>query len=155
MLMGVLPRNCERARSRASLHLDDELSELEESMLVGHLAKCASCAAFASELSAITNALRFAPLEQIPAPVALPPARRVAGRFVQTAAAAAVALLAVGLGTLLSPTSGTESLRTAASQARSGVLLEGSYDDEARGLPRHPLVSFRSRASREQGRSNL
>ncbi|MSO95407.1 MAG: hypothetical protein EXQ81_06385 [Thermoleophilia bacterium] len=153
--MGVLPWNCERARSRVSLDLDEELSELEETMLVGHLASCASCAAFASELSVITNALRLAPHEQIPAPVVLPSTRRVAGRFVQTAAAAAVALLAVGLGTLLSPPSSTDQMRVAISQARAGVLLEGSYDDEARGLPRHLLVSFRSRVSHEQGRSNL
>jgi predicted anti-sigma-YlaC factor YlaD len=61
----VLPEDCERARARASLALDCELSQLERAHLRAHLADCASCATFVSGLREVTHELRTAPL---PAP---------------------------------------------------------------------------------------
>ena len=102
--MAIISRSCERARSWVSLDLDDELSELEGAVLRAHTARCVPCAQFQSEAVAITHKLRLAPLEPLPAPIALPPRRRVVGRLLQVGAAAAVAALAAGIGALL-PTS--------------------------------------------------
>jgi anti-sigma factor RsiW len=62
----VLPQECERARARASLALDCELSQLERAHLRSHLDGCDSCATFVAELREVTHELRAAPL---PAPL--------------------------------------------------------------------------------------
>jgi len=87
---------CERARQWASLRLDGELSELEDSLLEKHLEGCASCSEFAARLAATTEAVRAVPLErpEISYPrferpvIRLPVGRRVA--IVAVAAAAAL-----------------------------------------------------------------
>jgi hypothetical protein len=87
---------CERARQWASLRLDGELSELEESLLEKHLEGCSSCSAFEVGLAATTEAVRAVPLEwpEISYPrferpvIRLPVGRRVA--IVAVAAAAAL-----------------------------------------------------------------
>ena len=48
-------------------------------MLRAHTARCVPCAQFQSEAVAITHKLRLTPLEPLPAPIALPPRRRVVG----------------------------------------------------------------------------
>jgi predicted anti-sigma-YlaC factor YlaD len=87
--------NCERARERLSLQLDDELSAHEALLLGRHLDGCAACAAFAADVRESTQLLRATPLE--PAPqvwlVQRPAARRVAARFAAVTAAAAAAVL--------------------------------------------------------------
>ena len=55
---------CERARQWASLRIDGELSELEDTLLEKHLEGCASCGAFAARLTATTEAVRAAPQER-------------------------------------------------------------------------------------------
>jgi predicted anti-sigma-YlaC factor YlaD len=101
-------RTCERSREWATLAVDGELSHLEQRLLDAHLARCASCATFATDVAAATEALRAEPLEFPPAAVALPtgfqrrrPSRlpMVAGR---AAAVAAVAVGAFSVGTLSS-----------------------------------------------------
>ena len=87
---------CERARQWASLRLDGELSELEDSLLEQHLEGCSSCSAFAVGLAATTEAVRAVPLDrpEISYPsferpvIRLPVGRRVA--IVAVAAAAAL-----------------------------------------------------------------
>ena len=87
---------CERARQWASLRVDGELSELEDSLLEKHLEGCSSCSAFAVGLAATTEAVRAVPLErpEISYPrferpvIRLPVGRRVA--IVAVAAAAAL-----------------------------------------------------------------
>ena len=81
--MAMISRSCERARSWVSLDLDDELSELEGAMLRAHTSRCVPCAQFQTEAVAITHKLRLTPLEPLPAPIALPPRRRVVGRLLQ------------------------------------------------------------------------
>ncbi|HEY3544007.1 MAG TPA: zf-HC2 domain-containing protein [Gaiellaceae bacterium] len=61
----MLPEACERARARASMALDCELSQLERAQLRSHLDSCAECAAFLAGLREVTHELRAAPL---PAP---------------------------------------------------------------------------------------
>jgi hypothetical protein len=87
---------CERARQWASLRIDGELSELEDTLLEKHLEGCASCRAFAARLTAATEAVRAVLQErpQIDYPrfkrpvIRLPVGRRVA--IVAVAAAAAL-----------------------------------------------------------------
>ena len=93
---GVL---CERARSWAALSPDGELSELERKLLESHTERCPSCADFAVQVAAIAAELREAALEPVPQPVAIPMRRRrpAYGRMRTVGAAAAVALMALGI----------------------------------------------------------
>jgi len=151
--MAVLPRSCERARSWVSLDLDDELSELEGAMLRAHTARCVPCAAFQAETVAITHKLRLAPLLPLPAPVALPPRRRVVGRIAQVGAAAAVAVLAAGIGALLS-TSPQPTEVSAQVPPPTAAQLAVAYLDAPQGLPQHPPLAFRPRVGLDPGRTD-
>jgi hypothetical protein len=94
----LTPRNsrCERARQWASLRIDGELSELEDTLLEKHLDECLACSAFTAGLTRTTDAVRAVPLErpEIEYPgferpvIRLPVGRRVA--IVAVAAAAAL-----------------------------------------------------------------
>lgn len=152
--MAVLSRSCERARSWVSLDLDDELSELEGAMLRAHTTRCLPCAAFLADTVAITHRLRLAPLEPLPAPVALPPRRRVVGRLAQIGAAAAVAVLAAGIGALLS-TSPQPARLGARVTPPTAAQLSLAYLDAPQGLPQHPPLSFRSRVGLDPGRTDI
>ena len=99
--MSVLPRPslpCERAREWASLRLDGELSQLESAMLESHLARCAACYEAVVQTEAFTAALRASPLEALRRPLAIP--RAAAMRAARVTAAAAVMLVAAGLGSV-------------------------------------------------------
>jgi hypothetical protein len=88
---------CERARGLAALAPDGVLSELETRLLEAHVAGCPSCARFARGVAAVASMLRGA--EPVAPPqLALPRARRYQVHGLRNvAAAAAVALSAVGL----------------------------------------------------------
>ena len=90
---------CDRARSWAALAPDDELSELEATLLRAHLVRCDSCSRFAVDVAAIATALRAASLEPLSRPVALPRwrRRRALARLRTVGAAAAVAVMALGI----------------------------------------------------------
>lgn len=99
--MSVLPRPslpCERAREWASLRLDGELSQLENAMLESHLTRCAACDEVVFRTEAFTTALRTSPLEALRRPIAIP--RAAAMRAARVTAAAAVMLVAAGLGSV-------------------------------------------------------
>ena len=89
---------CDRTREWAALRVDAELSEFEQALMSAHLDRCGLCRVFAGDVRAIADALRTAPAEHPSEPVALPARRRVAARNVQVAAAAAVFVVAAGLG---------------------------------------------------------
>jgi predicted anti-sigma-YlaC factor YlaD len=96
----VQAAECERARSRVSLGLDGELSEVERALLRAHVGRCAVCAGFARDVDVLTRELRAAPLER-PAVAGMPQRHRSAGmRVLQVGAAAAAVALAAGLGSL-------------------------------------------------------
>ena len=96
----VLSLECERARQRASLALDRELSPVEEALLRAHVGRCADCAGFEGDLGRLTHAIRKAPLER-PARAGVPVRRRSAGsRALQLGAAAAAIVVAAVLGSV-------------------------------------------------------
>jgi predicted anti-sigma-YlaC factor YlaD len=91
---------CDRIREWIALELDGELSRIERALVDRHLAVCSDCTAFAAEVRGFTQALRAESLEPLARPIELPSRRRVSVRPLQVAAAAAVALIAVGIGSL-------------------------------------------------------
>lgn len=103
--------NCDLARERLSLQLDDELSPHETLMLERHLVRCPACATFAAQARVSTGMLRSAPLEPAPQfwltrrPAS---ATRLAARVAAvTAAAAAAVLVAVSTVSLQGGVAGT------------------------------------------------
>ena len=98
--MGIRPFACERAREWVSLQLDDELSELERTLMRAHLVRCADCRMFASDLGALTGRLRSESLELLAQPIVVP-MRRVGLRAVNVAAALAAGVAAGGGHALL------------------------------------------------------
>jgi predicted anti-sigma-YlaC factor YlaD len=152
--MAILPRSCERARNWVSLDLDDELSELEGAMLRAHTARCAACSAFQAQATAFTCRLRLAPLEPMPAPVALPSRRRAVSRRAQVGAAAAVAAMAAGIGTLLSTAEPTGRVSAAVQKPTEAQLLV-AYLDAPQGLPQHPPIAFRARVGLDPARTDI
>src|SRR3954451_17840385 len=105
----------ERARQSASLRVDGELSELEETLLDAHLGRCADCRAFAVDTVWIVDALRATPVERLEAPVPIVPARRSTRRMqiVAVAATCVLVLLAAAAGSLLGVADESSSTRTA------------------------------------------
>lgn len=90
---------CERARTWAAMAPDGELSELERKLLDAHVQRCAACAHFAVEVAAVAAELRATALQQLSRPVSVPIWRQrpVYARFRAVGAAAAVAVMALGI----------------------------------------------------------
>ena len=91
---------CDRARSWAALAPDRELSELERKLLDRHLDACGDCSAFAAEVAATTELIRADDLVPLARPVPVPSWHRhrvLPVRFGSVGAAAAVALMAIGI----------------------------------------------------------
>jgi hypothetical protein len=71
-------------------------------MLDAHLVRCAECDAYAADLIAFTHGLRSAPLETLERSMGIPHRRRFAlARLQGAVAAAAVAIVAIGLAAQL------------------------------------------------------
>ena len=102
--------DCDRARSCVSRELDGELSEFERVLLAAHLAACAPCRTFKAEVAAITAELRAAPLERLGHRIQLPRRRQTLTLRPLQAAAAAMAVMAVGLGSLFSSLNSRDAL---------------------------------------------
>jgi predicted anti-sigma-YlaC factor YlaD len=145
--------NCDQARQRLSLQLDDELSAHETVLLERHLAGCGACAAFAADVSESTALLRAAPLE--PAPPFLlyrrPAATRFAARVAAVAAATAAAVLVAVSTVSLQSTPGrsatgfdywpTGLAAHPRGDAKLGVQRVGLQRPRSDGGPRRGLVS--------------
>jgi predicted anti-sigma-YlaC factor YlaD len=93
---------CDRIREWVSLDADGELSRIERALVERHLGACPECTAFAADVEGFTRALRTAPLEPLAEPIVLPRRTRVSLRSFQVAAAATVAVVAVGVASLSS-----------------------------------------------------
>ena len=117
--MRVVHKDCDRARQWASAGLDAELSAFERVLLEGHLSACPSCREFSAGIDATTAMLRAAPHETLERPVeVIRRRRRLSMRLAP--AAAAMAIAAVGLGSIL-----------ASSQFRSGSVGSAPLQSEA------------------------
>ena len=83
----------------AALAPDGELSELERKLLDAHVERCAPCARFRVEVAAVAAELRAASLHPLPRPVSVRTWRRrqAYARFRTVGAAAAVAVMALGV----------------------------------------------------------
>lgn len=130
-------RGCSRAREWASLRVDGQLSELERLLLRRHLARCASCRAFAETLTAVTKVIRETPREQpsrslvrVPAP-----ARPRRARYRLAFATALLALAATTGGLIGSFLGGNGDGTGPTPPAPSIALLP---DDDDGTLPRLP-----------------
>lgn len=97
--MGLHPE-CDRAREWSSLQLDGELSDFEHVLLGSHLSTCEECRHFSASVTAFTVELRAVPLERPERPVVVRKHRRALS-LARAPVAAALAVMAVGLGTLL------------------------------------------------------
>ena len=126
--MTVLSKRCVRAREHISLRLDGELSEFERALLGAHLARCEACRRFEGDVRAVTERLRAEPLEPLSRPVVVPTRRRIALARVVPGAAAAAAVLAVGLGAMLGLANSPATETVIASDARlaPGLPVEGN-----------------------------
>jgi anti-sigma factor RsiW len=127
--MGVVrSAECERARSRVSLMVDGELSELEQASLRAHVGRCVACARFERDMVALTTEIRSAPLARTTATafvlrrpdaeVEVSRSRSATVRMLQVGAAAAAVVLAAGLGSLAGSLS--THTTTTATTARTG-----------------------------------
>jgi len=94
--------HCERARQWASAAVDGELSTFERALLADHIGRCPSCRAFSTDVQSLTSALRAAPRVPVEGVVISRVRRHVRLRLAP--AAAAMAIAAVGLGSLLAST---------------------------------------------------
>ncbi len=117
-------RRCERAREYASLALDDELSQFEHALLRAHLEQCDGCHGYQVGLVATTDRLRNAELERLSRPVVLPRRQRVSFRGVQVGLVAALVVVAVGLGGVLSSIGSGDSVRPGVSLPKAGESRE-------------------------------
>ena len=122
---------CDRARTYASLELDGELSQLEGAMLHAHLVRCAGCRAYAAEIASVADELRTAPFERLERPISLPARRRVSFGTLQVAAAAAVALAALGIGGILASLDSENSRRfqTGSASASRPAYLQSAESE--------------------------
>jgi predicted anti-sigma-YlaC factor YlaD len=139
---------CERARSWASLRVDDELSELESALLEAHLGRCSSCRGFARGAEKVAAALRATRLERCatrlerPAPPVSVPrraGRRSGLRALQGMAAAAL-VVSAGVVAALSGPSGTPAA------ARTVVMVAGADSPDGLRELRRPALVERGRA---------
>ena len=141
-------RRCERAREYASLALDDELSQFEHALLRAHLEQCDGCRSYQVGLVATTDRLRSASLERLSHPIALPRRQRVPFRGVQVGLVAALVVVAVGLGTVLSSIG-------PATRCRRIVTAEGRRERELQDIRREWPKKLRSGRPPGRARDNL
>ena len=137
--MVARPKTCERASELVSLELDGELSRFERVLLARHLSRCAACADYAAQVTAATHALRHAPLEAVPAPVALPIFQR---RFPRVAwnVAATAAVAAFGIWFAISPSANVRQGSVNDPGVPAGVVSDPS-DWPGGVLPKRPPVT--------------
>ena len=85
---------CDRVRARASLAPDGELSVLEQRLVAAHLARCADCRAFSTDVAAVAAELRAARALRPGRRFALPAAAARRTAYARARAVGAVAVVA-------------------------------------------------------------
>jgi ferric-dicitrate binding protein FerR (iron transport regulator) len=134
--MDVRATSCERSTTFVSLELDGELSLFERALLRRHLQRCGECAAYARQVTAVTEMVRAAPLEPIRVRNVWQSRRRVSRVVQGVGATAAVAALAIWLGVgAVGTTREHAPFNTGSSPSKAVATSDGRYDWPA-GLPR-------------------
>jgi len=144
MIRSFSPRECDRARAQVSALLDGELSELEEADLRLHLDGCAGCCAFQAGAVSISGSLESSPLEQLDFPIVVPNRRYIATRWIQAASAAAMVLVAIGLGSSQGILGGHGGLGSASSSSSPGRASSSSAYVQSPDYERRLLNSLRA-----------
>jgi anti-sigma factor RsiW len=144
MIDSFSPRGCDRARAQVSELLDSELSELEEADLRLHLDGCAACRTYRAGAESISGSLRTAPLEELDFPIVVPNRRYVATRWIQAASAAAMVLVAIGLGSSQGILAGHGGLGSASSSSSTGRASSASAYLQSPDYERRLLNSLRA-----------
>jgi anti-sigma factor RsiW len=144
MIGSFSPRGCDHAQAQVSALLDGELSELEEADLRLHLDGCAACRAYHAGAVSISGSLRAAPLEQLDFPIVVPNRRYVATRWIQAGSAAAVVLVAIGLGSSQGLLAGRGGAGSATSSSSSGHASSSSAYVQSPDYERRLLNSLRT-----------
>jgi predicted anti-sigma-YlaC factor YlaD len=88
---------CRRIREQISVSLDRELSRFERMMVDTHLAECADCRSYGTDVAAITRALRAADLQPLESPVVVPAGGRAVRLRLASSVAAVLAVALVGV----------------------------------------------------------
>jgi predicted anti-sigma-YlaC factor YlaD len=141
----VLPERCERFRNSVSLGVDGMLSPFEEALLDRHLKRCADCNAFAAGLTAQTQLLRAAPLEEPLRAIAIAPSAR--GQIRRRATGLGSALAVAATAAMITLTHGAGHRSATATLAASGTPLLAVYAAQPGGpdmsltVPRLRVVS--------------
>lgn len=117
--------HCERARQWASADVDGELSTFERALLEDHLGRCSSCREFSRDVGGMTSALRAAPLQQFDGVVLGRVRRQVRLRLAP--AAAAMAIVAVGLGSLVASTQFSRAPGINPTEVTPAVIVPGDF----------------------------
>ena len=122
--MRTVHGDCERVRQWVSAELDGELSDFERVLITGHVAGCTPCAAFQAEAAGIVHKLRSVPLEPFERRIETTRKRRLSLRLAP--AVAAMAVSAVGLGSLLASSQVRPAVGTEAPGEPAGVGSQSS-----------------------------
>ena len=144
---------CDRAQQWISLRLDGELSQLEQAMLRGHVARCGGCARFARDVADATEALRSAQLVALDRPFATPSRRRYPMiRRTALAAAAALLIVAGGLGTALrGPATDERAFAPSPGMLRASAGDDRQLRDLRRAQLQAELIMLQATFAREFG----
>ena len=136
MIDSFSPRRCDRARGQISALLDADLRL--------HLDGCAACRTYHAGAVSISGSLRAAPLEQLDFPIVVPNRRYVATRWIQAGSAAAVVLVAIGLGSSQGILAGHGGLGSAGSSPSAARASSSSAYLQSADYERHLLDSLRT-----------
>jgi predicted anti-sigma-YlaC factor YlaD len=136
------------------MDVDGELSTFEGVLLNAHLGDCAECRAFRSTIGQFTRALRTAPPEPFEGVRPRRVRRRVGRSF--ASAVAALAFVAVGLGSVVASSHfGSGLQRSVATPPSAFALVGGTHDavnqDTLRALRRLDIADSTGRSGRSGG----
>jgi hypothetical protein len=113
-------------RAQIALEVDQEFSQLERARRATHVARCAECRAFGTEVREFTGLLREAPPEFMSRPIVIRRPRTAARSLRLTSVAAAAMVLALaGLSAQLA----TDFASRGSQSARSGPTVFSTGQD--------------------------
>ena len=133
-MTGMSPSLCDRTRALLSERLDVAMSEVERRRVGRHTSSCPACRAFEEQTRWLSDELRAAPLEALPRPVVVSPARarRLSSRTLGNVASAAALLVVVVGGFVVGTDASVE--QPSELGITSGAGAESAVSDPLRAL---------------------